>query len=239
MSTKVTFYIARHGKTILNTLGKVQGWSDSPLTHEGAKVAKYLGAGLSDIQFSSAYCSDLRRTHETINIILEHHGQKSVKVVEKTEFREVCFGSYESDPTNNMWKDAALYLQYKSSKDLLRDVFDVKKNITYEQVANVIKKLDELGMAEGFDEVEKRTQKALLEIAKKESKGNEEKNVLIVAHGMCIKFMLQNLGGRDLVTDDLGNASVCKVVFKDGKFKVESMGDMSYVEKGKKMIKMK
>ncbi|MDR1877109.1 MAG: phosphoglycerate mutase family protein [Flavobacteriaceae bacterium] len=39
MSPKITFYIVRHGKTILNTLGRVQGWSDSPLTQEeGSKI---------------------------------------------------------------------------------------------------------------------------------------------------------------------------------------------------------
>lgn len=236
MNSKVTFYIARHGKTILNTLGKVQGWSDSPLTQEGIKIAEYLGAGLADIQFSSAYCSDLRRTRETINIVLECCGQKEMQVIEKSEFREVCFGCYESDITNFMWKDAALYLQYRSSKDLLRDVFDIKKPITYEQVANTIKILDELQMAEGFDEVEKRTQKALFEIVEKENASGKNRNVLIVAHGMCITFMLQNLGGRDLLTDDLGNASVCKVIFENGKIKVESMGDMSYVEEGRKRL---
>lgn len=36
------------------------------------------------------------------------------------------------------------------------------------------------------------------------------------------------------VEEGLGNASVSKVVYKDGKYKVQSVNDMSYVEKGKK-----
>ena len=28
----VTFYIVRHGETLLNSLNRAQGWSDSPLT---------------------------------------------------------------------------------------------------------------------------------------------------------------------------------------------------------------
>jgi probable phosphoglycerate mutase len=35
----------------------------------------------------------------------------------------------------------------------------------------------------------------------------------------------------------MGNAAVCKVIYKDGKFTLESFGDMSYVEKGKMMSK--
>lgn len=233
MSSKVTFYIARHGKTILNTLGRVQGWSDSPLTEAGVEVAEFLGSGLRDIHFSSAFCSDLRRTKETINIILANQGQNDLKVIEKKELREVCFGSYESNHTHIMWKDAALYLHYTNSGDLLHDVFDVSKPVTYEQVVNTIKVLDEMNMAESFIEVESRTQKALFEIAESESKYNEDRNVLLVAHGMCIKFMLMNLGARELIKSDLGNASISKVIYENGEFYVETMGDMSYVERGR------
>lgn len=45
----ITVWFARHGKTWLNTLDRVQGWADSPLTDEGAQVARYLGEGLKAI----------------------------------------------------------------------------------------------------------------------------------------------------------------------------------------------
>ena len=31
-------YLARHGQTWFNTMGRVQGWSDTPLTPEGIEV---------------------------------------------------------------------------------------------------------------------------------------------------------------------------------------------------------
>ena len=40
---EVTIYLTRHGKTWLNTVDRVQGWSDSPLTDAGAEVATKLG----------------------------------------------------------------------------------------------------------------------------------------------------------------------------------------------------
>ena len=36
--SKVKLYIARHGKTMFNTIGRAQGWSDSPLTRSVRKV---------------------------------------------------------------------------------------------------------------------------------------------------------------------------------------------------------
>lgn len=42
----VNIYFARHGKTLLNTFDRVQGWVDSPLTEDGIRVARYLGEGL-------------------------------------------------------------------------------------------------------------------------------------------------------------------------------------------------
>lgn len=41
----VTLYLTRHGKTMLNTTGRMQGWCDSPLTEDGAAVAEKRDAG--------------------------------------------------------------------------------------------------------------------------------------------------------------------------------------------------
>ena len=32
---KITFYYVRHGQTLFNILGRLQGWCDSPLTEKG------------------------------------------------------------------------------------------------------------------------------------------------------------------------------------------------------------
>ena len=44
--SKVKLYIARHGKTMFNTIGRAQGWSDSPLTPFGEEGIRELGVGL-------------------------------------------------------------------------------------------------------------------------------------------------------------------------------------------------
>ena len=40
---ELTLYIVRHGKTMLNTTDRVQGWSDAVLTPEGEKVVTATG----------------------------------------------------------------------------------------------------------------------------------------------------------------------------------------------------
>ncbi|ESA46056.1 histidine phosphatase superfamily (branch 1) domain protein [Streptococcus pyogenes GA40468] len=40
--TKTRLYIARHGKTMFNTIGRAQGWSDTPLTKKEKKVFENL-----------------------------------------------------------------------------------------------------------------------------------------------------------------------------------------------------
>ena len=54
---KVRLYLVRHGKTMFNTIGRAQGWSDTPLTAEGERGIQELGIGLreSGLQFERAY----------------------------------------------------------------------------------------------------------------------------------------------------------------------------------------
>ncbi|MDR2627567.1 MAG: histidine phosphatase family protein, partial [Dysgonamonadaceae bacterium] len=66
-------------------------------------------------------------------------------------------------------------------------------------------------------------------------------NVLLVSHGMALGIFLSDIdsSGKKPDAAHMGNAAVCKVTYKDGKFTLESFGDMSYVEKGKAMATKK
>lgn len=228
----VVLYIARHGKTMLNTLDRVQGWADTPLTPAGIEVAEYLGAGLKDIPFKAAYSSDLGRARQTARIVLDSKGQKDMPVREVSAIRETNFGSYEGDLNSKMWGDAALYLHYKSSKLFFDDL--AKKPELLKNAMASFKALETLGMGEDFDDVKARGQKAIREIAEKEA-ANGGGNILIVGHGMSIGVFLSDLDsfGKKPAMGHMGNAAICKVIYKDGKFTLDSFGDMSYVEKGK------
>jgi probable phosphoglycerate mutase len=232
MSSKIFFYVVRHGKTLLNTLERVQGWCDSPLTPEGIEAAQDLGAGLKEIAFDAAYTSDLRRTRQTAELILKEKGQAELPVTELEGLREACFGGYESDCNHKMWRDAALYLHYTDEESMSKDVFAGK--ISNHKILDAIQVLDKMGMAESYAQVEKRTQDALFGIAQKEAENGRDKNILVVSHGMSIICMLSSLGGNALLKNYLDNAAVCLVEYSDGHFTIRSMGDMSYMQQGRK-----
>ena len=52
---KVRLYLVRHGKTMFNTIGRAQGWSDTPLTAEGERGIQELG-----IRFARIWSTVLR-----------------------------------------------------------------------------------------------------------------------------------------------------------------------------------
>lgn len=230
----VVLYITRHGKTILNTMDRVQGWADAPLTPAGIEVAEYLGKGLKaeDIVFDAAYSSDLGRARQTARIVLDSKGQGDVDVTEVPQMRETCFGSYEGEFNPKMWNDAALYLHYKSYKEMMDDLNRNPQKL--KDMVDAFATLETLNIGESYDTVKARGQKAIREIAEKEAQ-NGGGNILLVGHGMSIGIFLSDLddSGNKPKAGHMDNAAVCKVIYKNGKFSLESFGDMSYVEKGK------
>ena len=84
----ISFYIIRHGETLLNSLNRAQGWSDSPLTGNGEKTAKELGIKLKNITFSAAYTSDMLRAEQTAKLILSTKGNDDIKIQKDMRLRE-------------------------------------------------------------------------------------------------------------------------------------------------------
>lgn len=107
-SKELTIYVMRHGKTMLNTTHRVQGWSDAVLTPEGENVVGHAGIGMKDIEFQNVYSSDSGRAIQTAQIVLDENKKKDgITVHPDKRFREFNFGSYEGDFNENMWKDVA------------------------------------------------------------------------------------------------------------------------------------
>lgn len=88
-----------------------------------------------------------------------------------------------------------------------------------------------MGMAEDFDTVESRMKGALTEIAK-ETEKNGGGNILVVSHGMSILAMIADMTDQVPEGGQLENASVTKIIYDEGTFAVEELGNMSYVEDG-------
>ncbi|MGX7417190.1 histidine phosphatase family protein [Carnobacterium gallinarum] len=230
---QVTFYIVRHGKTMLNTTDRVQGWSDAVLTPAGEEVVTDAGKGMQDINFTSAYSSDSGRAIQTAQMILDENKDSS-KLQIKTDprFREFNFGSYEGDLNETMWTDIA-----KSQGKTLEEW--TNEGVSPKNFANSVAALDkdrvEDGVnwpAEDYVTIEARLKAGLTEIAEKESKSGDH-NVLLVSHGLSISALIDTLfDGFTLPTGGLKNASVSIITYKDGEFTLGEVNDLSYLEKG-------
>ncbi|MDY7226443.1 histidine phosphatase family protein [Hyalangium rubrum] len=62
---KTEFILLRHGETEWNSLGRLQGHLDSPLSPEGLRQADALAERLKGVSFHALYSSDLGRALET------------------------------------------------------------------------------------------------------------------------------------------------------------------------------
>ena len=86
-----TILLARHGETDWNRENRWQGWADPPLNDAGRAQARALAEQLQETPFDAVYSSDLRRAHETAEIVAAPHG---VPVISDPGLREIDVGSW-------------------------------------------------------------------------------------------------------------------------------------------------
>jgi len=84
-------YLARHGQTAYNLEGRFQGQQPIPLDATGRAQARELAEQLRHVPFDAVYASDLRRAHETAEIVAAPHG---VPVIADEGLREIDIGSW-------------------------------------------------------------------------------------------------------------------------------------------------
>ena len=89
---KLQFYYVRHGKTLFNTIGRMQGSCDSPLTEEGIRKAKDVASALCHVHFDRAYCSSAERARDTAEILLAN---RNIKAVPMKGLKEFSYGDYD------------------------------------------------------------------------------------------------------------------------------------------------
>ena len=225
---KTKLYIARHGKTMFNTIGRAQGWSDSPLTEAGERGIHELGIGLREagIQFQQAVSSDSGRTIQTMGIVLEELGLTGkIPYRYDKRIREWCFGSFDGA------YDGELFL------GVLPRVFRVDDfhHLSLMELAEGIVEVDTAGWAESWETLRDRILDGFTTIAKDvESKGGG--NAIVVSHGMTISTLIYLIDPKAFKEFVLDNGSVTVIEYEDGQFKLEAVGDLSYRQVGAKWL---
>jgi probable phosphoglycerate mutase len=84
--------LVRHGETLWNQQGRMQGQHDSPLTPTGLHQARRLARRLAQVEFVALYSSDLGRAHQTARCIADETGHE---IIADQGLRERNFGIFE------------------------------------------------------------------------------------------------------------------------------------------------
>lgn len=227
--TETKLYIARHGKTMFNTIGRAQGWSDSPLTAFGEEGIRELGVGLkvAEIPFKAAFSSDSGRTMQTMEIILRETHNEHLPYKRDKRIREWCFGSldggYDGELFQGVLPRTVAFAEGRPIEEL-----------SYADIAQSIVEVDTANWAEPWEVLSKRIYDGFEAIAQEiEAQGGG--NAIVVSHGMTIGTLLW-LIDHSQEKPDIDNGSVTVLAYKDGQFTIEKVADLSYRQKGRELI---
>lgn len=99
-------YLVRHGQTLFNAKGRVQGWCDSPLTKEGMAQAVAVSKSLQSIPFEYGYSSTSERAMDTLETII---GKRKIPYTFLKGLKEINFGSLEGDKEEEVFTDTSVY----------------------------------------------------------------------------------------------------------------------------------
>jgi len=93
LASAMTIFLARHGETEWNRVGRWQGSTDIPLSEVGRAQARHLAERLRNRDVTEVFTSDLSRARETAEIVAQALGVTRIRV--DPRLRERGFGCFE------------------------------------------------------------------------------------------------------------------------------------------------
>ena len=212
MQKELTFYLIRHGRTVWNDQGLMQGSGNSDLTEGGVKGAQLTGKALADVPFVAAYSSCLQRTIDTANHILS---ERDIPLFQHNGLNEHAFGSWEG-------QDIAIIRELDEFRIMQEDPANYKA---------------ESNGGETWGELAERAMKAIHDIAKIHDNGN----ILVVSHGHTIRLLMGLFNGATWQThreegnsEPMRNTSISIVRYiqngNDVQFIIEKCNDVAHLE---------
>lgn len=102
-------YVIRHGQTVWNAEGRLQGCIDVELNDNGRELARQTGIKFADINFDRVYSSPLKRAYETASLIV---GERNIPIITDERIREISFGCLEGHSVGEFFKDGCSYANF-------------------------------------------------------------------------------------------------------------------------------
>lgn len=109
-------YIMRHGETVWNLEGKLQGNSDIGLNENGRELSGRIGERIRGIPFDRIYSSPLIRAYETACLL---RGCRNIPIIRDDRLRELSFGVYEGRVITEMMEEDGNTFRYFFSQPQL------------------------------------------------------------------------------------------------------------------------
>jgi len=170
-SRMTRLHMFRHGQSVWNILGRLQGQQDSPLTDLGYGQAQDAARELAGEDIWAAYSSTSSRAVTTTQILL---GDRNLPIHQMDQLRKIDLGAWEGE-----------------HKEEVRRRFPAEYQAFWEHPEQY-QSVD----GETFHELQARAVEAILGILK----DNRGHTVLLVSHGAFIKATLCFFEGRPLHT---------------------------------------
>jgi len=196
--------IVRHGETIWNDAGKLQGQADSPLNSRGLAQGQALAARLSRCSFGALYSSDLGRARHTAELIAAATGHP---ISTDARLRERHLGIFQG----LTWGEVEQAYPGEYERFLTGDVDYVVPE------------------GESFSQSSIRMMGCLEELARHHA-GQE---IVIVSHGGVLGAVLRHVLGIIPETRHRFkrfNGSWNAFIFENGAWFLETWGDISHLE---------
>lgn len=199
-------FVVRHGQTVWNKEGRMQGSGDSPLTDLGILEASKLGKALKNTEIDKIYTSPLGRTLQTTEYI---KGDRDIPVSVIDELQEINFGKIEGKE--------------------LRVVEEKYGEMIYNFWNNPLKYKNDSG--ESFSDLYGRVKVAMDQIVANRGK---EKNVLVITHGVVISALISWINGGSVQdtwkTPVVKNTSVSILEYNgEGRLEIIKKNDISHL----------
>lgn len=119
-------YLIRHGETVWNAKGLLQGKHDIELNEKGIIAAKKYGKKIENVYFDKIYSSPLQRAYKTAEII---KGNRNIQIITDERLRELSFGDCEGTdfrvwrenkcPYHWFFDDPAQYIAPRNGENLV------------------------------------------------------------------------------------------------------------------------
>ncbi len=202
-------YLIRHGETEFNKAGRVQGWTESPLSDLGREQARRVGERLRGVKFDIVVSSPSGRAVETANIAVENRAPIHVR----DGIREINLGVWEGRSAAELRKaypeDVALW-------------FDRPSDLRIEG-------------GETIRRFRSRVTGAMNDIQNE----FDDKSIAVFAHGGMICAWLTRLLGMkldDIWRFKIRNGSFTRVLFPANKPRIDLLGDVNHLDGAERKI---